>query len=183
MRSFSGLYFFLRIVPYLISSIVPQLKGDSLIQCFILGTIFFVTALIISCVKPYKQAYMNHLDTFLLAYLAFLCYLTLVWPYPLQIAWILLTVPIILITAVVVIYKIMRCFPKCMCLSTLKQGCIKFSCERDLFLIKRSTLDTNTATQPLIQPTPTVVKYGISDLKWLCVVDHSWLCINCELAS
>ena len=165
MRSFSGLYFFLRIMPYLISSIVPQLKGDSLIQCFILGTIFFITALVISCVKPYKQAYMNHLDIFLLTYLAFLCYLALVGPYPLQIAWILLAAPMILITAVVAICKIMRRFPKCMSLSTLKQRRVKFSRERDLFLTKGSTLDTNAATQPLIQPTSTVIKYGISDMK------------------
>ena len=165
MRNFSGLYFFLRIVPSLISSIVPRLKGDSLIQCFILGTIFFVTALVISCIKLYEQAYMNHLDTFLLAYLAFLCYLALVGPCPLQIAWILLAAPIILITAVVVICKIMRYFPKCMSLSTLKQRCIKFFRERDLFLIKESSLDTIAAIQPLIQPTSTVNKYGISDMK------------------
>ena len=165
MRSFSGLYFFLRIVPYLIRSIMPLLNGDALIQCFFVGTGFFVTALVMTVAKPYHKAYMNHVDTIVLLLLALLCYMVLAGSYVLQIAKILLAAPIlifILINAGRMFRFIIKHLLKYTYLSIFKEKCITLV--KAVFLSKRSAMDVKTATQPLIQPTCSVIKYGINDV-------------------
>ena len=75
MRSFSGLYFFLRIVIPLSNPVfgrVPLLHQDY--SLFPAATILMLTAMLISFVKPYKETSMNLLDALLLTHLAFVCF-------------------------------------------------------------------------------------------------------------
>ena len=80
MRSFSGLYFFIRIVLYLTGYLSKKLSGNIWSEkaiWFSSGTVFFTTALTIGLAQPYKKAYMCCIDTFLLANLALMCYVVL----------------------------------------------------------------------------------------------------------
>ena len=73
MRSFSGLYFFLIYLVYLRNAYVSR---DLKLFPFIYASLIFVpSALLIAFVKPYKQRYMNVLDTLLLALFAVVCIL------------------------------------------------------------------------------------------------------------
>ena len=73
MRSFSGIYFLLRIIIYLAEIISrATLKQDKYLTC---GFIFSVTALLIALSRPYKKTYMNIVDTLLLSHMATFCYI------------------------------------------------------------------------------------------------------------
>ena len=75
MRSFSGLYFAVRLILIFASAII----GDLLISkndLFLLRNIIFtITTLLVALCRPYKKAYMNVLDTLLLAHLGIFCHL------------------------------------------------------------------------------------------------------------
>ena len=67
MRSFSGLYFFLVCLVMLHNAIVYR---NLKLYTFIYASLIFVaSALLIAFIKPYKQKYMNVLDTLLLVHL------------------------------------------------------------------------------------------------------------------
>ena len=73
MRSFSGIYFLLRIIVYFaeaFSRVTIKLDPD-----FVQGFIFSVAALIIALGRPYKRKYMNIMDCILLFHLATFCYI------------------------------------------------------------------------------------------------------------
>ena len=83
MRSFSGLYFFIRIALYLTGFLSKKLSGHIPVWFekaiwFSSGTVFFITVLTIGLAQPYiKKAYMCCIDTFLLANLALMCFVVL----------------------------------------------------------------------------------------------------------
>ena len=75
MRSFSGLYFFLRTAVYLITLFSHVIRSHIYInQLFAVGTVFFLTSLTIAIAKPYHKANMNYWDIAILSHLAILCY-------------------------------------------------------------------------------------------------------------
>lgn len=107
MRSFSGLYFFLRIVVYMTAYISHKLlyppKSLSLKGIwFPTATVFMITALAIVFIKPYKIAYKNYLDALLLSNLALFCYMIASEvPYVLHLARILFISPMAALTAII----------------------------------------------------------------------------------
>ena len=73
MRSFSGIYFLLRIIIYSAETFsIVTLKLD---PYFVYGFIFSVAALIIALSQPYKRKYMNIMDCILLFHIATFCYI------------------------------------------------------------------------------------------------------------
>ena len=80
MRSFSSLYFFMRIVLYFAGFLSKKLSNSIWSMkaiWFSSGTIFFIAALTIGVAQPYKKVHMYYVDTFLLANLALMCYVIL----------------------------------------------------------------------------------------------------------
>ena len=73
MRSFSGLYFFLRIIVY--SAVILSRKTLNLNHQLTRGFIISAAALLIALSHPYKKTYMNVVDSILLSHIATLCYL------------------------------------------------------------------------------------------------------------
>ena len=73
MRSFSGIYFLLRIIIYCAKGMtkVTFNFNTPLVQ----GFIFSVTALLIALSRPYKKIYMNIAESMLLLHVATLCYI------------------------------------------------------------------------------------------------------------
>ena len=72
MRSFSGLYFFQMVVAFTIYIATRNFIGIA-DHWFSKGILFWITALTIAFIKPYKKTYMNMLDSLLLANLGLLC--------------------------------------------------------------------------------------------------------------
>ena len=73
MRSFSGIYFLLRIIIY--SAETVSRRTLNLDQHFARGFVFSVAALIIALSRPYKMTYMNIVDCILLFHMATFCYM------------------------------------------------------------------------------------------------------------
>ena len=74
MRSFSGIYFLLRIIVY--SAVMLSHATFDWNHQLIRGFVFSVVALFISLSRPYKETFMNVLDSILLSHIASLCYIT-----------------------------------------------------------------------------------------------------------
>ena len=78
LRSFSALYFFVRLSIYLVAHVCVLLSKETMFMAtdiwFPLGTLFLITALSIATVRPYTHNYMNILDTLLLSNLALASY-------------------------------------------------------------------------------------------------------------
>ena len=76
MRSFSGLYFFLRMMVYFVGYL-SQFIGkhhNHISNWYGVTVLWLITTLIMALVQPYKKAYMNYLDVFLLSILMVLCF-------------------------------------------------------------------------------------------------------------
>ena len=73
MRSFSGIYFLLRIIIYSAETL-GRITLD-LDQHFARGFVFSVAALLIALSRPYKKTYMNIVDYILLFHMATFCYI------------------------------------------------------------------------------------------------------------
>ena len=103
MRCISGLYFILRIMPFMIELIIrPVSKYHTFAHWYFSGTLFFITVLTVALVKPYKKVYMNYSDTLILSILALINYAFLSGVPMLLPIRVLLAVPIpAFITAVV----------------------------------------------------------------------------------
>ena len=83
MRSFAGLYFFLRMIVYMVGVASYRLLRRYTKNVWIFdeiwfpcGTVFMLTALMIALVKPYQKAYMSYIDVLLLSNLALCCFVT-----------------------------------------------------------------------------------------------------------
>ena len=170
MRYFSGLYFILRIMPFLIKSVVrPLTIHHATIHWYYSGTTFLAIALIVGITKPYKRAYMNHLDTLILSNLAVLYYTFVYGAHMLLSIRILLTIPILVFITHMIIKTIKICFvgrslSQCTCLKFVIRKIISlktvtFSSKEE----QQFTIDSPTAAQPLIQPTSIALNYGSCD--------------------
>ena len=165
MRSISGLYFFLKIMPFLIKLIVRTFsKYHAIIRWFYFGTLFFIAALSVGITKSYKKPYMNYMDIFILSNLALINYILLSEVSMLQTIRILLATPISVLIIIMVTKLILNAAR-----SLLKFTCSKFTI-RNFITLRTATFprqeeqrfitDTPTATQPLIEPSSTVLSYG-----------------------
>ena len=74
MRSFSGIYFLLRIIVY--STAIFNFTTLNVDRELFRGLIFLAIALLIALSQPYKKTYMNIVDSILLSHTANLCYIT-----------------------------------------------------------------------------------------------------------
>ena len=78
MRSFSGLYYFVRLLVVITAYLSMKLStaGEWLSDdmWFPIGTVFLTVAIVIALTRPYKKIYMNTLDVLLLSNLALLSY-------------------------------------------------------------------------------------------------------------
>lgn len=75
MRSFSGLYFILRVLPYTYIGFGIYNLNLHLTVWSYTAFLFFTSTLLTANFKPYKHTYMNVLDTLLLANITIVCYL------------------------------------------------------------------------------------------------------------
>ena len=73
MRIFSGFYFLVRILVFVIPKLLYSMLRLEL--WFVRGAIFLFAALLISLCRPYKRTYLNILDTLLLSHLSLLCHI------------------------------------------------------------------------------------------------------------
>ena len=73
MRSFSGIYFLLKIIIY--SAEILSRITLNLDQHFAREFVFIIAALLITLSRPYKKTYMNVMDTILLSHMATFCYI------------------------------------------------------------------------------------------------------------
>ena len=167
MRYFSGLYFILRIMPFLIKSVVrPLTIHYATIHWYYSGTAFLAIALIVGATKPYKRTYMNYLDSLILTNLAVLYYSFVSGVHMLLLIRTLLAVPILVFITYTIIKTITICLvgralSQCTCLKFVMRKIISlktvtFSGEKE----QQFTIDSPTVTQPLIEPTSTTLSYG-----------------------
>ena len=162
MRCISGLYFILRIMPFMVKLITqPLSKYHAFIHWYYAGTLFFATALTVGIAKPYKKAYMNYLDTLILSNLAFVYYNFVSGAHMLQPIRILLETPIaafIIVMVLKIIYFAGRPLSKCTCFKLVMRMIISMTSSREEE--QQFTIDSPTAEQPLIEQTSTVLGYG-----------------------
>ena len=131
LRSFSGLYFFLRIALYLLGPL-----SDSLLKInnniwmtdaiwFPTGTVFMITALTVALIKPYQKNYMNYLDALLLSNIAFCCLVLKAEIHVLIIIRLLFFSPILVLILIVftkMFFKLSTCCNGCNLWIHLKQN-------------------------------------------------------------
>ena len=169
MRHFSGLYFILRIMPFLIKLIIWRISTfHATIHWFYSGTVFFAIALIVGITKPYKRAYMNYLDTLILSNLAVLYYSFAFGTHMLQLIRTLLTIPISVFITFMIIKTITTCLggrslSQCTCLNFIMRKIISLKTITFPSKELQFTIDSPTAAQPLIEPTSTTLSYGSCD--------------------
>ena len=170
IRCFSGLYFILRIMPFLIKLIAQPISiHHATTHWYYSGTVFFAIVLIVGITKPYKRAYMNHLDTLILSNLAVLYYSFPSGTNVLPLIRILLAIPILVFITYMIIKTIKICLigrslSQCTCFKLVKRKItslktVTFSSKEE----QQFTTDSPTASQPLIEPTSTTLNYGSCD--------------------
>ena len=121
IRTFSGLYFLLRIIPFVINLVARQVFKvyHPVYRWYSYGTVFFAAALIVALAKPYQKAYMNYLDSLILFDLVLIYYTFLSGALMVKAIMILLAIPIlafiiIMVTKIIVCYAV-RPLSKCTC--------------------------------------------------------------------
>ena len=171
MRSFSGLYFFLEIaanITVLLSHLMSSYLYVS--RWFAIGILLFLTTLAMTIAKPYRKAYMNYLDTLLLSNYTILCYVLSSGFRTQLVARILITTPIAVFIVSIILKKVYNVSKSYTC-KLKSPSCIQdsFNCIRSKRIpiavesTQSSTANTPTSAEPLIQPTSTVMSYGITD--------------------
>ena len=155
MRSFSGLYFFLRMMIY--CCLPHAISVHHVPDFYSLGVFSLIITLIIALVKPYKKPFMNYLDVLLLSILTLVCFTAslcstpiLYWPTLQLIARVLLALPLVVIILFVV-WRRFKGLTKC------------FSFRRAPLNIEspqNSTLNSPSASESIVKPTSTVFDYG-----------------------
>ena len=171
MRSFSGLYFILPYVVYVVSVLIHDFESYLYVSPeFAIGTLFFVIILVITIGKPYRKAYMNHLDTLLLSNFMILCYVLCSGFSTQSIARTLIAIPITVFIIAIVMTRVYNTFRSHLCHKLKLPLCIHISFNYQYFTTnmtnessQNSTVNTPTSTQPLLQPTSTVTSYGTTD--------------------
>ena len=164
MRSFSGLYLFLGIMTYFTVLLSHEMRVH-INKWFAIGTLLFVITLVVTIAKPYRKAYMNHLDTLLLSDYTIFCYvLSSTFRTHLLVARMLITAPITVFVLVMVsrkLYKVSElCIPKLKSSMLVQKvvSCLKLP--NTVESIQSPIANTPTSARPLIQPTSSVICYG-----------------------
>lgn len=80
MRSFAALYFIIRPMMFATNSILSVFSISNNDPYLGRSAVFIVTSLVIAICRPYKEMYMNVLDTLLLAHFGLLCHLISSYP-------------------------------------------------------------------------------------------------------
>ena len=161
MRSFSGLYFVLRVLPFTYIGFGMYKLNLHLTVWSYTAFLFLTSTLLTAYFKPYKHAYMNVLDTLLLANITIVCYL-LSRQYVDDEATEIITV-LLIPAAAFVLYTIYRTFPLSFTRKKMRQ-CWKF-CWNATKIIRFSATTNNcdtdfdepTQEQPLLAPTVSVI--------------------------
>ena len=131
LRSFSGLYFFLRMALYLLGLLFDRLlKVNNNIWMtdvvwFPIGTVFVITALTVALIKPYQKNYMNYLDTLLLSNIALCCLVLKAEIRVLMIIRLLFFSPILVLILIVftrMFFKVSTCCNRCNLWIPLRQA-------------------------------------------------------------
>ena len=169
MRSFSGFYFILRLLPFTYIGLGIHKLNLHLNVWSYTAFLFFISTLLTSYIKPYKHNYMNILDTLLLANTTILCYL-LSRDYAddestvIEILTALLTPTIIF--ALYLVYKVFQHSFLSKRISRCWKFCwskIKISIHIDTTTYNRDDYDEPNQIQPLLAPTVSVIDIGTYD--------------------
>ena len=137
MRSFSGLYFVLRITAYLCAVLSHLMKSFLHInQWFAVGTLLFFATLAVAIAKPYRKAYMNYWDIAILSHITILLFVISSGNDTLLLAK---NIPIVILIIAIVLRKGYN-----MCKPHLLQKCCTY--------FKVTQADNQTEVDPLIQP-------------------------------
>jgi hypothetical protein len=75
MRSFAGLYFVARVLLFLSNVLARALQISENDPYFMRNIVLAITVLLIVVCRPYKEAYMNKIDTILLIHIGLFCHL------------------------------------------------------------------------------------------------------------
>ena len=156
MRSFSGLYFFLRMVAFLVMCLSRALGRHHVSQWYSVSILLLITTIAMALAKPYRKAYMNYLDILLLSIFTVLCFTASIrseWHTIQVIARVLLATPLV----VVVLFVVLR---RC---ASFKHIVKNFRLRRvpvDIEPTQSSMVDTPRASRSMIQPTFTILGYG-----------------------
>ena len=170
MRSFSGLYFLLRITAYLCTLLSHPLWPLLHINKWMtLGTLTFFTTLTIAIAKPYRKAYMNYWDIAILSHLATLLYVLSLGKHALPLVRILLSIPIFIFVLVIIFrkaYDVCKVHSKLL----LQKCCNCFKSCRSMADTEgnwRLTVNSSIESEPLIQPISTIItnNYGVESNK------------------
>ena len=155
MQSFSGLYFFLRMMVYIIAYSAfdsTLIDKHHISGCYSAGVLFLITTLTVALVQPYKKPFMNRLDVLLLSVLAVQC-VTL----PLSTTWSSTIVRVLLVIPFVVVVL----FVAWRRLNYLVKKCTLRRVPSDIEAPQSSAFDTSLASQSIIQPdSARLVSYG-----------------------
>ena len=153
MRSFSGLYFFLRMMVLFVAVLSYQVGKHFLhvpeLDIYSVGVLLLITTLTMALAKPYKKAYMNYLDVLLLSIftaLYFTVSLSSIWHHMQVITRVLLVVPLVIFILFVVS-------------KWLKYLVRKFSLRSAVFNIEvsqSSVPDTPLVSQSIVQSASTM---------------------------
>ena len=163
MRSFSGLYFCLRIAIVvcllLQHQMHPYLHID---QFFVVGTLLSFTSLTVAIAKPYRKAYMNYWDIAILSHLATLLYALSSSGSAIHtklLARIILCIPIIVL---IFIIAFSRGYSVCKKLPALQKifNCIRSTSASD---VEANGILSLSEAEPLIQPTSSILNYGANN--------------------
>ena len=122
LRSFSGLYFFLRMALYLVGVLSGILlkKNKNIwmtdVVWFPTGAVLMITALTVALIKPYQKNYMNYLDALLLSNIALCCLVFKAEIRVLVIIRLLYFTPILVLILIVftkMLFKVSTCCNRC----------------------------------------------------------------------
>lgn len=166
MRSISGVYFIVRFTPFMVKLATRRFsKYHAVKHWYSSGTLFLAVALIVALARPYRKAYMNCLDVLIFSDLALIYYAFSCGVGMLLCIRILLIIPISSFT-ILMIVKIIHF----VCRPLLKYSCSKFTPIVKLITTRsaisahegeqQTTTGSPPASQPLTEPTSTILSYG-----------------------
>ena len=153
MRSFAALYFILRPMIAVSSSVVSLFMVSNNDPYFPRNVILTVAALLIALCRPYKKTYMNVLDSLLLAHFGLICHLVSSYQgfhrtdnfvYTV----IVMTVLPFVIFVLFLVHRALRIIFKTDIFSPLHQKCKTFIC-----FLKNCLQNEEAAEQPLLEST------------------------------
>ena len=156
LRSFSGLYFILRTLPYTYIGLGIYKLNLHLTVWSYTAFLFFASTLLTAYFKPYKHTYMNVLDTLLLANITIVCYLLSRDDVDESTEIIIV---LLMPATVFVLYIIYRVFPLSFIIKKISH-CWKLCWIK----IKTSIQDSESdQVQPLLAPTFSVIEIDSGD--------------------